>query len=501
MTTNERIASDMHWSQDARAYAASEAARDGQDCLQRWDRDYTAQGLALRFSDLFGEITAYCNELGWVCWDGARWHAAGKYGDKSVAMRNFMILADVVKREALAEMDEAIKSGSKADKAAADEHVKFATKIRRGKFAEEVLAQAASLLHRPIEDFNADPYALNTPAGIVDLHTGEMRRHSPAIRVTKIAACSPAKTSEPGEWAQFVSWITGCDDALAEYLQYIAGMAAIGTVLYEGIVVAYGTGGNGKSTFFNALQAVLGDYATSISPDSLMVGGQGSEAVFAEVYGVRLAIAAESEEGKRLSVSTIKRLASTDFVRARRLFHDAFTFKPSHTLVMFTNHLPKIGSNDAGTWRRIIAIPFTQSRISGPSIKNYADVLVRNAGPEIMRWIVNGAVKFCANGYDLPEQPGAVRQATEDYRKSEDWVQNFLSECCTYSEGSVQSSTLYSAYRAWCKNRGEYARRMQDWSAALESAGQRKIATKGGKRWLNIRLNDAILREQYEYNS
>ena len=73
----------------------------------------------------------------------------------------------------------------------------------------------------------------------------------------------------------------------------------------------------------------------------------------AALKGKRYVLAAETEEGSRLSSSTMKRMSSTDTINAQVLYHEAFDFKPSHTLVLCTNHLPKVGSTEWGTWRRI----------------------------------------------------------------------------------------------------------------------------------------------------
>lgn len=81
-------------------------------------------------------------------------------------------------------------------------------------------------------------------------------------------------------------------------------------------------------------------------------------------------------------------------IEAEKKYKDPFKFEPSHTLVLYTNHLPRVVPiNDDGTWRRLIVIPFN-ARIEGKSdIKNYADYLVMNAGPSIMNWIIEGAKK------------------------------------------------------------------------------------------------------------
>ena len=134
----------------------------------------------------------------------------------------------------------------------------------------------------------------------------------------------------------------------------------------------YGEGRNGKSTFWNTLSRVLGTYSGNMSADTLTVGCKRNvKPELAEAKGKRIIIAAELEEGMRLNTSNVKQLCSTDEIYAEKKYKDPFSFVPSHTLVLYTNHLPKVGAIDAGTWRRLIVIPFN-AKIEGSSdIKNY----------------------------------------------------------------------------------------------------------------------------------
>ena len=148
-------------------------------------------------------------------------------------------------------------------------------------------------------------------------------------------------------------------------MQQIVGMAAVGRVYMESLVIAYGEGRNGKSTFWNTIARVLGTYSGNMSADTLTVGCKRNvKPELAEAKGKRLIIAAELEEGMRLNTSVVKQMCSTDEIFAEKKYKDPFSFTPSHTLVLYTNHLPRVGANDPGTWRRLIVIPF-HARIEG----------------------------------------------------------------------------------------------------------------------------------------
>ena len=176
----------------------------------------------------------------------------------------------------------------------------------------------------------------------------------------------------PGEkgadiWQEALDTFFCGDQELIHYVQCVAGIVCAGQVFLEAMIIAYGDGRNGKSTFWNTLSRIMGSYSGNISADSLTVQCRRNvKPEMAEARGKRLLIAAEMEEGMRLSTSTVKQLTSTDNVFAEKKYKDPFAFTPSHTLVLYTNHLPKIGAKDEGIWRRLIVIPFN-AKIEGKS--------------------------------------------------------------------------------------------------------------------------------------
>ena len=189
----------------------------------------------------------------------------------------------------------------------------------------------------------------------------------------------------------------------------------------------------------------------------------------AELKGARLVIASELEEGMRLNTARVKQLCSTDKIFAAKKYHQPFSFTPSHTTVLYTNHLPKVGAIDAGTWRRLQVIPF-KARIEGNSdVKNYGDWLFENAGGAILKWIIAGAQRVIANNFRLVRPP-VVEKAIQKYMRENDWLSIFLEECCLRDPSfREQSGQLYTCYRNFCLKTGEYPRNRQDFCAALES--------------------------------
>ncbi len=366
----------------------------------------------------------------------------------------------------------------------------FVLKRRDMNHVHSALAAAKPMVQKNITDLDRDEFLLNTPDATYDLRYGLAGAtvHEPKNYITKVTAVNPSKKGKE-EWLQALDTFFCGDAELIRYVQQIAGLAAIGKVFLEAIIIAYGVGRNGKSTFFNTVSRVMGTYAGQMSADTLTVGVKRNvKPEMAELKGKRLVIAAELEEGMRLNTSMIKQLCSTDEIFAEKKYKDPFKFIPSHTLVLYTNHLPKVGASDDGTWRRLIVIPFN-AKIEGRSeIKNYSDYLVQNCGEYVLQWIIEGAEQVIANGFKI-ELPACVKSAIKAYRDNSDWMNNFLSECCeTGREYREKSGCLYQEYREYCVSNGEWARSTTDFYAALEQAGYERCRERNGSFVLGLRL-------------
>ena len=375
---------------------------------------------------------------------------------------------------------------------AAVAYVKFVMKRRDMKYVVSALQAAKPMLEVQPSDLDRNEFLLNTPNATYYLPDGlsGMKAHDAADLITKHTLVSPGDEGKK-IWEEALDLFFCGDKELIEYVQKIVGLSAIGKVYVESMIIAYGDGRNGKSTFWNSISRVLGTYSGSMSADALTVGCKRNvKPEMAELKGKRLIIAAELEEGMRLNTSVIKQLCSTDEISAEKKYKDPFRFIPSHTLVLYTNHLPRVGANDDGTWRRLVVIPFN-ARIEGKSdVKNYTDYLVKNAGPAIMAWIIEGAQKAIQQKYKF-DVPACVDAAIKAYRENNDWLGAFLDECCEMDRSYTQKSgDFYSAYRAYCTRCGEYARSTTDFYSAIDAIGLTRKKTKKGAFIKGVRLKE-----------
>ena len=397
------------------------------------------------------------------------------------------------KKAAMAFSSEQARSFQKYENATT--YRNYAIKRRDSKYITAALKEAHPMVEIDQRQLDADEFLLNTPSATYDLRIGlpSAHEHTPADFITKQTTVDP---SDEGMdiWQDALETFFCGDNELIDYVQEIAGLSAIGKVCVEGLIIAYGEGRNGKSTFWNTLSRVLGTYSGNMSADTLTVGCKRNvKPELAEAKGKRIIIAAELEEGMRLNTSNVKQLCSTDEIYAEKKYKDPFSFVPSHTLVLYTNHLPKVGAIDAGTWRRLIVIPFN-AKIEGSSdIKNYADYLFNKAGGAILKWIMTGAKRVIEKDYHIVK-PAVVEAAIQKYKDNNDWLSQFLDECCeTDSSYSAKSGDVYNAYRSYCMQVGDYIRSTTDFYTALECAGFERKRSKSARLLFGLQLKSDFL--------
>jgi putative DNA primase/helicase len=136
--------------------------------------EYADESLALRFTAEHADDLRYVHLWGrWLRWDGQRWRT-----DETLEAYD---LARAVARAASAEICEA------------GGNPKLASTVASAKTVNAIvgLARADRRHATRTENWDADPWLLNTPAGTVDLRTGKLRPHERTDLVTKITAVAP----------------------------------------------------------------------------------------------------------------------------------------------------------------------------------------------------------------------------------------------------------------------------------------------------------------------
>ncbi len=396
-------------------------------------------GNAERFGDMHGSDARYDHTRGqWLLWDGRRW----KYDEvgESVELMSSTLRGMYADAESLPTETERKAAAKWA----------LASESRARISDALTVAQSHKRIRSVSTDFDRDPWLLNVQNGILDLKGGTFLPHDHRMLCSKIAGVSYNEQAESSWWDSFLRVIFNGDEEMIGFLRRAVGYSLTGTTDSQALFFAYGSGANGKTTFFETLRLLFGDYFQKAPSELLLL--KRSEAVPADVArlrGVRLVILSEVERGRRLNESKLKDLTGSDTVTARHLYGEWFEFQSSHKLWMFGNHKPVVTGTDHGLWRRLHLIPFTVT-IPENEQKPMSDLLIK-ASKEmsgILNWCLEGLEDWKRKGLAVPD---AVKTATEGYREESDTVQQFLSESCG-TAGEVSSNALYEAYQAWVGN-------------------------------------------------
>jgi putative DNA primase/helicase len=408
--------------------------------------EFTDEALALRYADLHANRLRYVAGWGkWLIWTGTHWRA-----DQTMEAFD---LSRAVCREAASQCNDHDLASNIAS--------------ARTVAAVERLAKADRRLAATIDQWDADPWLLNTPGGIIDLRTSEVLPHRPDACMTKITA-APLGDQCP-IWREFLDRVTAGDKELQLFIQRMVGYSLTGITRDHAMFFAYGTGGNGKGVLLNTISAILGSYAATAAMDAFTATpGDRHPTDLAMLRAARLVTSQETEEGRRWAESRIKAMTGGDPITARFMRQDFFTFTPQFKLVIAGNHKPGLRNVDEAIRRRFHLLPFTvtippEERDTALSEKLQAE------WPGILRWAADGCLLWQEEGLAAPP---SVIAATEEYLEAEDAMGQWLGDCCMMEKQfHSTSSSLFGSWSQWCARAGEYAGSQKRFSQAMQARG------------------------------
>ena len=320
-----------------------------------------------------------------------------------------------------------------------------------------VLKLAQSWLPTSTWKFDSDPMKLNLANGIFDLKENVLEEHSYEHLCLKQSKVVYKKGATAECWIDFLNTIFSGDQELIRFVGQAVGYSLSGLCDPQALIFCYGSGANGKSTFFGVLRELIGDYYQGIQIETLLANRfQSSSTQYdrARVKGARMVVSDEVPEGRKLNESHVKNLTGGDEIHARNPYEKPFSFEPTHTLWMYGNHKPVISGMDHGIWRRIYLIPFivtiTEDK-QRPQEVMWKEFRRENSG--ILDWALEGWKDFQTNGLVVPE---AVREATSEYKSESDTLETFINEnCIINSEFKIHTAKLFQLFKDWARENNE----------------------------------------------
>lgn len=400
--------------------------------------EHTDIAAARHFVLQYGHQFHYVAEhKSWIVWDGTRWQDDMHSKVLALAKEH----AERLYRDAW----------NLSDLSARKAQAAFALRLTTRAKLEAVvkLSESEPGVSISQQQLDAHDELLNCPNGILDVMDGSLHPHDRKFLFTKMTGTSYDPEAKCPLWLKFLNQIMQGRQDLVTYLQLALGYTLTAETDEQCIFVAHGSGANGKTTLLETVMHVMGDYSKSVRFETFTTRrNPGPREDIAHLVGARMVLSGEPGVGDQLDEGMIKLLTGGESVMCRRLYGSHFEYRPTYKIWLACNHKPSIKGTDQGIWRRIRLLPFDVTIEPEKQDKTLRRKLAHEA-PGILRWIVEGCMAWVWEGL---HSPGAVLDATQDYREDMDPFSEFIRARCDVNPNlTVLSSELYKAYQDYCE--------------------------------------------------
>lgn len=330
---------------------------------------------------------------------------------------------------------------------------------------------------------DAHPMLLNTPAGVIDLETGEVREHDRDLLLTQTTAASPG--SGCPRWIRFLEEITDRDDELQAYLQRLAGYLLTGVTSEQIFAFFHGGGANGKSVFIQTLASVLGDYAATATLDTFMASSTSKHLTeLAGLRGARMVIVPETDPGRAWAEGRIKSVTGGETIRANFMHRDHFEFVPQFKLIVAGNHRPSLSGTGEAMRRRLHLVPFD---VTVPQERRDLQLMakLRDERDGILGWMLEGCAEWRAQGLS---PPAVILSAAASYFAEEDLVGQWIEEACeTGPHCKATAQALFTSWSHWAEAAGHPKGTKKTLGEALRQKGFSSGKVLRTRGWAGLR--------------
>jgi putative DNA primase/helicase len=351
-------------------------------------------------------------------------------------------------------------------------------------FREQLFKQFLASAYLPTPESNKDTVLINLQNGTFEISPNGTKLR-PFDRSDFITYQLPFEYNPQAEAPLFQAYLnkvlpdTERQRVLAEYLGFVFIKHGSNALKEEKALILYGTGANGKSVFFEVVNALLGnDNVSSYSLQSLT----NDNGYFRAKLANKLVNYA-SEINGNLEASIFKQLVSGEPVEARLPYGQPFILKQYAKLIFNCNELPKDVEHTNAYFRRFLIIPFDVTIPPQEQDKNLHTKIIEKELSGLFNWVLQGLNR-------LMEQKKfsdceASQQAVEQYKTDSNSVQMFLNENeykgCSTNYRLIKE--LYPEYRTFCSDDGmppfkksNFIKQLKALNLIVQNVAQNKLA-------------------------
>ena len=343
--------------------------------------------------------------------------------------------------------------------------------LKKTTWKNNIMREARELFYDKdfMEKLDQNPYLLCFNNYVVDFKNKTHRKGQPDDYISKCTnidyvSYDPQKYSkEFDEINKFMDELFP-DEQLRAYMWEHLASCLVGTNENQTFNIYTGGGRNGKSVLTDLMTKGLGDYKatvpiTLITQKRTSIGSTSSEIV--QLKGTRYAVMQEPSKGDQINEGIMKEITGGDPLQGRALFKDTITFIPQFKLVVCTNCLFDIKSNDDGTWRRIRVCDFKSKFVENPynddqfpkseyphqyKVDKKLNAKFGDWAPAFMSMLVNMSYKSQGNVKDCK----IVMGSSDQYREGQDYLAEFVKEKIQKKPGDrVNKTHIWEEFKAW----------------------------------------------------
>ena len=345
------------------------------------------------------------------------------------------------------------------------------TKLKKTNDKNNIMREAAEIFYDDefIRNMDTNKYLICFNNGVVDFKNKVFREGYPEDYITKTTKINYVHYDEKneefkslsGEIKEFMNKLFPIPDLNRYMFDHLAS-CLIGTNRNQTFNVYHGSGSNGKSIIADLMAVTLGEYKGTV-PITLVtdvrgkIGGTSDEVL--KLKGVRYAVMQEPSKGVKLNEGIMKELTGGDPIQARGLYSESEIFEPQFSLVVCTNNLFDIESNDDGTWRRIRKCDFLSKFIDeGESYNDETpyvfvkDKSLKDKLPMFAPVFASMLVQRAFETDGIVEDCQTVILASNKYRNCQDHIKAFVTEKIIKTNNSkdkIKKTELVLEFKKW----------------------------------------------------
>ena len=408
----------------------------------------------------------------WFSFNGQRWEEC----DSGNALR-LMISKDIytmyhakqIENTALMNQQDPGSDEWKDKSIRAEKYTEICMRLKTTTFKNNIMKEARELFYDKnfVDTLDTNAYLMCFSNGVVDFSEKRFRRGQPDDNISKctnidyIPLDRVKHAATMAEINDFMAQLFPLEE-LRSYMWDHLASCLIGVNREQTFQIYVGAGSNGKSKLTELMSRCFGEYKATV-PITLItnkrngIGGTSSE--IAQLMGIRYAVMQEPSKGDQINEGVLKEVSAGDPLQGRALYKDMVTFIPQFKLVVCTNTMFEIKSNDDGTWRRIQKVDFMSKFCDEPNpsgdvdnpyqfkIDRMLDEKLKRWAPTFMSMLVehvfktNGLVKPCS----------LVTASSQKYRLGQDYLSEFARDKIKMQQGGrgIKKTELYETFKQW----------------------------------------------------